>query len=191
MANYKTYKPELRKNFNYSCGYCQTREPEIGGSKNSFQIDHYKPKSKFPDLINNYENLIYACRACNGYKSDYWPSSIWDNLLKKIILNPRVEDFEKHIDKSNFAWYGITFRGKWNISTLRLASETQISIRKDRARIEKLISKFEKQTLIFQTKIHVEQNNGDLGKVKELKTELKEHMKDIEMLRGKIQGPKD
>ena len=44
---YQLYKPFLRIDFEYRCAYCKNREAVEGGSK-KFDIDHYKPKSKFP-----------------------------------------------------------------------------------------------------------------------------------------------
>src|SRR5438105_4866698 len=99
---YRAYKPRLRIEFSHRCAYCETREPEIGGSK-SFHIDHYQPQKLFPELACTYENLIYSCRDCNGYKRDYWPNPL-ERFLKKIILNPRKDDINKHISTSSFAW---------------------------------------------------------------------------------------
>jgi 5-methylcytosine-specific restriction endonuclease McrA len=86
------------------CAYCEVREPELGGAE-AFHVDHYKPKSKFSHLICNYDNLIYACRYCNRYKRDYWPS-LMDEIFGRVILNPRKDQHDVHVDKSNFAWKG-------------------------------------------------------------------------------------
>jgi hypothetical protein len=38
----------------------------------SFHIDHFAPKSLFPDLETVYGNLVYSCPICNMGKSDDW-----------------------------------------------------------------------------------------------------------------------
>lgn len=67
--NYRTYKPHLRNDFNGRCGYTDCPDQWFGGSK-CFHIDHFQPKSKFPALINHYENLVYSCSYVNILKTD-------------------------------------------------------------------------------------------------------------------------
>lgn len=145
MSGYKKYKEKLREEFIYTCVYCGIREPELGGSQ-SFHIDHYKPQKKFPKLINRYSNLLYACRNCNQYKKDYWPT-FTQKLMQHIVLNPRQEKDKRelHIDTNNFAWKGTTEQGKWNIKKLRLDSKTKIKQREERSQIENIISKLENE----------------------------------------------
>jgi hypothetical protein len=45
------------------------------GVSELFEIDHFKPRAKFPELENAYGNLYYSCRLCNSYKKDFWPSA--------------------------------------------------------------------------------------------------------------------
>lgn len=67
------YREELRADFWFSCGYCGISESE--GQGIGFEIDHYLPHEHFPRLKNTYKNLIYSCRVCNRYKSDFSPTS--------------------------------------------------------------------------------------------------------------------
>ena len=55
------------------CAYCERTEAYLGGEE-AFEVDHFRPRSKFPDLICAYDNLYYACRGCNGHKWETWPS---------------------------------------------------------------------------------------------------------------------
>jgi len=66
-------KSILRAEFFSQCVYC--RLPDGIKGQDNFGIDHYRPRSLFPDLKNTYSNLFYACNACNRRKKDYWPSS--------------------------------------------------------------------------------------------------------------------
>ena len=90
FKEYKEYKPFLRREFDYCCAYCVVTEAELGGSK-SFHIDHYCPKSKFPNKSAIYANLFYTCRDCNTYKGNYWPS-LWQAFLGMFIINPCDHD---------------------------------------------------------------------------------------------------
>src|ERR1035438_3056391 len=72
FTDYAKYLPWLRADFLYRCAYCERTEFYMRGQE-QFEIDHFKPR-RFIDLFNDYENLYYACRKCNRFKSDSWPS---------------------------------------------------------------------------------------------------------------------
>jgi len=50
----------------FQCQYC--------GSKNDLTLDHVTPRSKGGPT--SWENLITACRRCNGYKGDHKPEEV-------------------------------------------------------------------------------------------------------------------
>ena len=85
-SNYKIYKPFLRKDFNQKCGYTDCLDHWFGGVS-TFQIDHFHPQSKYPQLKTKYSNLIYCCSYVNRAKSD-------DD--KDKYLDPCNEDYNKH-----------------------------------------------------------------------------------------------
>jgi uncharacterized protein (TIGR02646 family) len=89
-SNYRDHQPFLRRDFLERCAYCDRTEEYLGGIE-SFEVEHFKPKSKFPDLICDYKNLYYACRGCNGHKSETWPSE--DQIGRgQRFADPCVED---------------------------------------------------------------------------------------------------
>lgn len=57
----------------YLVEYCERPEDYMGGEE-AFEVEHFKPRSKFPQLDCVYKNLYYACRGCNGHKWETWPS---------------------------------------------------------------------------------------------------------------------
>lgn len=69
LADYRRYKDFLAKDFNYRCGYTDCSQFWFGGQRN-FQIDHFKPISKFPELKTEYFNLVYSCSYVNRAKSN-------------------------------------------------------------------------------------------------------------------------
>ncbi|NOQ27008.1 MAG: hypothetical protein GQ564_16730 [Bacteroidales bacterium] len=69
LSDYRRYKESLAKDFNSRCGYTDCSDFWFGG-KNNFQIDHFIPKSKSPELETKYSNLVYSCSHVNRAKSD-------------------------------------------------------------------------------------------------------------------------
>jgi hypothetical protein len=88
-SDYRKYKPYLATDFNERCGYTDCHHSWFGG-RNNFHIDHFKAKSKFPNLITVYENLIYASSPVNIAKSD-------DNT--ELFLDPCLVDFNLHFKR--------------------------------------------------------------------------------------------
>ena len=70
-SDYKKYKSYLADDFHLSCGYCGVHHMYFGYQK-GFHIDHFAPKSRFPELICEYTNLVYTCPVCNIAKHDDW-----------------------------------------------------------------------------------------------------------------------
>lgn len=70
-STYGQYKDTLRNDFNKRCGYCDGEDYFVDGIR-GFQIDHFKPKKKFPHLETEYTNLVYCCPYCNRAKWDKW-----------------------------------------------------------------------------------------------------------------------
>lgn len=69
LKDYKRYKDSLVKDFQNRCGYTYCFDFWFGGQV-SFQIDHFKPKSIFPNLETKYSNLVYSCSYINRAKSN-------------------------------------------------------------------------------------------------------------------------
>src|ERR1700730_19398778 len=63
-ARVSAYRPWLRDEFAFRCVYFLYRE-QWGRLKAGFSLDHFLPVSLFPDKEHTYDNLLYACAACN------------------------------------------------------------------------------------------------------------------------------
>src|SRR5262249_8578818 len=85
LKTYRQFKPFLRVDFRRRCAYCERPEDYMGGDE-CFEVEHFRPKSKFPELECVYSNLYYACRGCNSHKSETWPS------VEQIFLGMRFAD---------------------------------------------------------------------------------------------------
>jgi len=67
-ADYERFRPWLRDEFAFRCVYCLLREQWViraGG----FAVEHFLPISRSPDTSTDYDNLLYACTACNLAKA--------------------------------------------------------------------------------------------------------------------------
>jgi hypothetical protein len=69
LADYRGYKDILANDFKSRCGYTGCLDFWFGG-KTNFQIDHFKPKSIYPELERKYTNLVYSCSYVNRAKSN-------------------------------------------------------------------------------------------------------------------------
>ena len=67
------------------CMYCSSNEPS--------QVEHYRPKSVFPERALEYENYLWACDICNRAKSDRFPP---DTEAGESILNPMEDNVWEH-----------------------------------------------------------------------------------------------
>src|SRR5688572_5367540 len=68
-ANYESFRPWLRDEFSFRCGYCLMRE-QWGKVRGIFDLEHFIPVSHDPDRRFDYKNLVYACASCNAAKHD-------------------------------------------------------------------------------------------------------------------------
>ena len=60
------------------CAWC---EDALGGS---LEVEHYLPKSRFPQLKYCWDNLLPACGTCNGAKLTWHPRA----LVEKKLIDP-------------------------------------------------------------------------------------------------------
>ena len=71
--SYRSFKKDLRKDFNRRCGYCDDHDD---GFWRGFQIDHFIPQTQLQNIQDNdYGNLVYSCFFCNNSKGQDWPSN--------------------------------------------------------------------------------------------------------------------
>ena len=119
--NYKDYREELRSDFNNSCGYCD--DSDSGVDPICFHIDHFAPKSRFPNLTCTYTNLVYACRFCNTHKSNKWTgvdaTTHHDGSVG--FIDPCSGDYDAHLNRdASGRIVGTTDLGRFIVRELNL-----------------------------------------------------------------------
>lgn len=55
------------------CAYCQVPVTASHPGKTPGQVEHRKPKARFPTLAYRVVNYLLCCMACNCAKGDKWP----------------------------------------------------------------------------------------------------------------------
>ena len=93
-----------------------------------------RPRSKFPELISDYPNLYYACRKCNGHKSETWPSQ--DQRARGLLFaDPCAEDlYTEHLrERENGALQALTVCGIYSSRHIRLDRSELLRWRRLRA----------------------------------------------------------
>ncbi len=64
-AKWQDFHDDLSRAFCGLCGYC---EDNCKG-----QVDHFRPKHKFPGQVYKWDNWVLACGPCNTKKGRNWP----------------------------------------------------------------------------------------------------------------------
>jgi hypothetical protein len=109
--NYQSYKPWLRDEFQFRCVYCLWRERWLSVGEDAFSVEHLQSRAETPDLICDYDNLVYACCRCNSVKTD-----------ARCVLDPCRQAFGQHLEiLPNGAIQGLTVEGRELIEICQLA----------------------------------------------------------------------
>ncbi len=131
------------------CCYCESRIPRRGRGK---EVEHFWPKSKYPELRNTWENLLLACPVCNGEKLDKFPIRMALSqsnggapaVDEAGIVDPSKQDPEEHLDyffneddeesALNAQIVSKSDVGRESIAVNGLDSEPHLKIRRDHYR---------------------------------------------------------
>lgn len=118
-SDQRRIRDALRTDFGQCCAYCENRCAASGDQPNRESVDHFRPRSKFPDLSLDWLNLVYACQRCNGTKGNLWPeeSDVVNRRFAVVVgfvpvtayVNPNIiagarpaqEFFEFYVDGAN------------------------------------------------------------------------------------------
>ena len=65
-SKWQEFHRDVSSVFFGNCGYCE--EDDKG------EVDHFRPKSRFPERVYEWENWVFVCHACNHVKGGKWPA---------------------------------------------------------------------------------------------------------------------
>lgn len=72
------------------CAFCECKP----GESSNIEVEHFEPKSRYPDLTFKWDNLLPACRKCNEAKLDF-------DTHTTPIINPSKENPEALLTYDN------------------------------------------------------------------------------------------
>ena len=81
-SHWTSFKSDLERVFAGLCAYC---ECACRG-----EVDHFRPKSIFPELVYDWANWLLSCHDCNHAKGDKWPTG---GYVDPCATSPRPESF--------------------------------------------------------------------------------------------------
>lgn len=69
------------------CMYCENSE--------GTDVEHFRPRSSYPESTYDWENLLWACATCNSnHKRTRFPC---DTAGEPLLINPTAEDPREHV----------------------------------------------------------------------------------------------
>lgn len=62
---WQAFRSDLMRAFHGLCAYCEQTDPG--------EVDHFRPKSQFPNEVYVWSNWLFSCHPCNQAKREKWP----------------------------------------------------------------------------------------------------------------------
>ncbi|EHB50138.1 MULTISPECIES: HNH endonuclease [Paenibacillus] len=103
-------KNALLEMSNNKCIFCECK---LGEESKYIEVEHFYPKSLYPDEVIEWTNLLPICKRCNVKKLDH-------DTKKEPIINPTVNDPKNHLRMINYRFVGKDQIGKDTVSILAL-----------------------------------------------------------------------
>ncbi len=118
-GDYTRFRLFVREDFSECCAYCLLHEIVAAGPEN-FELDHFRPQSLFPALINDFFNLRYSCHPCNHKKRHAWPKLELEAAGYRFI-DLCQEVFSTHFQEAaDGRWLPLTKAAEYTAVMLRL-----------------------------------------------------------------------
>ncbi|WP_057430290.1 HNH endonuclease [Pseudomonas syringae] len=108
--NFNDLKSALLKTSFGKCAYC---ECNLTKESKYMEVEHFRDKDTYPDDVMNWQNLLPACKRCNGKKSGH-------NVMKEPIINPYETDPRDHLQFRLYRLRAKTSIGLETIDTVDL-----------------------------------------------------------------------
>lgn len=159
-------KLTLFKSSNNKCAFCESI-PEDGGG--FIAIEHFYPKSIYPESTFEWNNLLPICNKCNIDKLDY-------DTKKNEVINPYVDDPEEMLEFIN-----IRLKEKDDLknkikskNTIREYSLNRITLLNMRSQILCSLANFEERLEVKLEEVMEEEGRKKINRTKELRGILDE-----------------
>ena len=102
LWNHEEIRKKLTDIFKECCAYCGRINDITEDGKYTAQVEHFRPKSKRPDLVYDWHNLNWSCKECNSvtmkgdyYKEDYMIFDPCDKIdVDYLIINEQNGEYQ-------------------------------------------------------------------------------------------------
>ncbi|MGY3928044.1 HNH endonuclease [Aeromonas simiae] len=108
---------------NSSYGKCSYCECDLTEESKYMEVEHFEDKKHNPDKVVLWENLLPACKKCNGAKSTH-------DVIAHPILNPYIQDPKDHLSIRFFRMRGLTKIGKESIDVVDLNNQERLVLKR-------------------------------------------------------------
>lgn len=98
------------------CCYCECLLEE---ESSYLEVEHFHHKNNYPEEVMHWENLLPACRRCNGSKGAH------DTVISPII-HPVIDEPKAHLSFHLYRLIGTTDLGKETTEVLNLNDRTRL-----------------------------------------------------------------
>ena len=120
-------RDSLWRRFQFRCGYCGVSERDAGAE---LTVDHFQPRSQ--GGLDEAENWVYCCHACNEFKGDCWQPNSPDR-----ILHPIRDDMAAHLaEQEDGTLHALSATGVFHIERLHLNRRQLVAYRYERRLLE-------------------------------------------------------
>ncbi|MEX5507187.1 HNH endonuclease [Pseudomonas putida] len=151
--NHSEIKIPLLASSHEKCAYCECC---ISEESKYMEVEHFRYKDKYKDLVVAWPNLLPSCKRCNIAKLDH-------DVEEEPIVHPYEEDPRQHLSFRLFRLRGLTEMGTSTVDTLRLNSSERMVVtrfeigqqveRSIETAIERLDSYLEKKITVRRNKL--------------------------------------
>jgi hypothetical protein len=121
------------------CCYCEAKG-EFFGVPGEFDVEHFKPKSRFPDIAHEWTNLYYCCGWCNRNKGavvlDFKPGLYFPDPCKEDL-------YDKHLKFDREDLVAVTDSGQFVLDLLFLNERKPRIFRTKRREMQDQIEKLQ------------------------------------------------
>lgn len=118
--NHAEIKAPLMESSHEKCAYCECC---ISEESKYMEVEHFRYKDKYQDLVVAWLNLLPACKRCNIAKSSH-------DVEEEPIVNPYEDDPREHLSFRLFRLRGLTDVGTSTIETVNLNSSERIVVKR-------------------------------------------------------------
>ncbi|ART83794.1 HNH endonuclease [Oceanisphaera profunda] len=115
---HQAIKDSLFPSSENKCAFCECK-PSEGGN---IEVEHFEPKSIYPDKTFEWTNFLPCCRRCNGDKSDH--DTVVEPILNPYDENPSnvffYEDIQMKVQDCDLKSKGLKTIEVCGLNSLRL-----------------------------------------------------------------------